>query len=132
MSWYDFRNDGDDPFNFEYNLGIVDHRTFVPSPPIARLPHWLDCWQASLSSKQLDLGGRRDFAYRFVKQDTGESVIALWSSGDGQTIELPCDVPSTVVNLMDERASVEPVTRQDSIVTAARDEPVFLLWTRAK
>ena len=23
ISWYDFRNDGDDPFNFEHNMGIV-------------------------------------------------------------------------------------------------------------
>ena len=29
--WYDFRNDGNDPFNFEFNMGIVDH-DFRPKP----------------------------------------------------------------------------------------------------
>ena len=31
ISWYDFRNDGDDPFNFEHNMGIVT-RDFRPKP----------------------------------------------------------------------------------------------------
>ncbi len=31
ISWYDFRNDGDDPFNFEHNMGIIT-RDFRPKP----------------------------------------------------------------------------------------------------
>ncbi len=31
ISWYDFRNDGDDPLNFEHNMGIIT-RDFAPKP----------------------------------------------------------------------------------------------------
>ena len=31
ISWYDFRNDGNDPFNFEHSMGIVT-RDFRPKP----------------------------------------------------------------------------------------------------
>ena len=31
ISWYDFRNDGNDPFNFEHNMGIIT-RDFRPKP----------------------------------------------------------------------------------------------------
>ena len=31
ISWYDFRNDGSDPFNFEHNMGIIT-RDFRPKP----------------------------------------------------------------------------------------------------
>ena len=39
ISWYDFRNDGTDPTNFEHNLGIVS-RNFAPKPAYRAWRPW--------------------------------------------------------------------------------------------
>ena len=87
------------------------------------MPHSARLLAGKSVDKQLDLGADV-IAYRFVKKDTAEAVIAAWSSGDGLTIELPCDAPSTVVNLMDERRMVEPVDGKVQL-SLQRDAPVF-------
>jgi hypothetical protein len=98
-SWYDFRNDGEDPLYFENEMGIL-RRDFSPKPAY---------WAYSTLTRMLEgrkLAGPVDagegvLAYRF--EGRGVSVIALWSvAGD---CEVRLAIPSkrvTVVNAIGE------------------------------
>jgi hypothetical protein len=76
--WYDFRDDGDDPFYFEHNMGIV-HQDLRPKP----------AYQAYATLARVLKGlklegpveaGPGNFAYRFVSRTGSDSaVIAVWN-----------------------------------------------------
>ncbi len=126
--WYDFRNDGDDPFNFEFNMGIVTH-DFVPKPAYRAYATLARLLAGKSLDSQLDLDTDVT-AYRFAGKDAAESVIVVWSSLNGTTVALPCAGPVTVVNLMDERQTVEPVDGKINL-SLQRDAPL-LVWQQAK
>jgi hypothetical protein len=76
--WYDFRDDGDDAFYFEHNMGIV-HQDLRPKPAYQAY--------ATLARVLKDLkldgpveAGAGNFAYRFVSgTGSGSTVIAVWN-----------------------------------------------------
>lgn len=94
--WYDFRNDGEDPFYFEHNMGIV-HRDFRPKPAyqafatLARV----------LKDVKLDGPIAADpgtFAYRFAPTQPGRApVIAVWNPKQDATVELKLSAKRAVV-----------------------------------
>jgi len=124
MSWYDFRNDGMDPFNFEHNLGIVT-RDFWPKPAYRAYATVTRLLQGKSIDKELDLG-MEVIAYRFASADRGEFVVAVWSIGDQQMVKLPAREPVTVVNLMGQENTVAPIDG-DAEVPLQLETPVFVL-----
>lgn len=85
-SWYDFRNDGEDPLYFENELGML-HRDFTPKPAY---------WAYSTMTRMLEgrtLAGKIDagegvFAYRFAGKGT---VIVLWTADSDRTVKIPVE-----------------------------------------
>ena len=71
ISWYDFRNDGTDPFNFEHNMGIVT-RDFRPKPAYRAYATVATMLDGLHVDGELKLG-ENVFAYRFTGEE-GESA----------------------------------------------------------
>lgn len=98
VSWYDFRNDGDDPFDFEANMGIVT-RAFQPKPAY-RAYATVTAQLAGLRDEgPVDLG-TGVVAHRFG--DGHDSVVVVWSTQGDRTVELRSGAGVNVTNLMGE------------------------------
>jgi len=128
MSWYDFRNDGVDPFNFEHNMGIAT-RDFRPKPAYRAYATVARMLRGKSMDKELDLGDEV-IAYRFVSAGGDESAVALWSTDDREAVKLPAEQPATIVNLMGEEERVVPVDGQVT-VPLQLETPVFVLFRKS-
>jgi len=128
MSWYDFRNDGVDPFYFEHNMGIVT-RGFRPKPAYRAYATLTRMLQGKSMDGELDLGDEV-IAYRFVSAGARESAVALWSTGDREAVELAAKRAATIVNLMGEEERVVPVDEQIT-VPLQWETPVFVLFRKS-
>ncbi len=85
ISWYDFRNDGDDPLYFENEMGIL-HRDFTPKPAYRTYATLTRVLKDLEFAGKVDTGTSGVFAYRF--SGSGKSVIAVWSA-DARSVTLP-------------------------------------------
>jgi GH35 family endo-1,4-beta-xylanase len=121
--WYDFRNDGYDPFNFEHNMGIV-RRDFRPKPAYRAYATVARLLQGKSIDRELNLGDDV-IAYRFASDDGTESAVAVWTLLDSQTVQLPIAEPASVINLMGESQTVKPA-RGKIILALERETPVFV------
>jgi hypothetical protein len=121
--WYDFRNDGYDPFNFEHNMGIVT-RDFRPKPAYRAYATVARLLQGKSIDRELNLGDDV-IAYRFASDDGAESAVAVWTILDSQTVQLPIAEPASVINLMGESQTVKPA-RGKIILALERETPVFV------
>ena len=119
-SWYDFRNDGDDPLYFENEMGML-HRDFSPKPA-----YWAYATMTRLLEGRQVAGkleaGEGVFAYRFEGQGT---VIALWSPEGDRTVTLPVvGKRVTMVNTIGESRE----SRAGKVKVELRDgAPVYLV-----
>jgi hypothetical protein len=104
ISWYDFRNDGDDPFNFEHNMGIIT-RDFRPKPAYRALATMTRMLRGLNLEKELDLG-QGVVAYRFGAPGK-PSVTALWSTSGDKSVALPASRAMTLTGLMGDSERIE-------------------------
>jgi len=126
ISWYDFRNDGDDPFNFEHNMGIVT-RDFTPKPAYRAFATMTQVLKGRRGDKALDLG-RDVVAYRFTDAAGKNAVIAVWGLREDREVSVPVatDRPASLVDLMGNRTALTP--KEGKVAVSARDEtPVFVV-----
>ena len=127
ISWYDFRNDGTDPFNFEHNMGILA-RDFHPKPAYRALATLTRMLGKATFSRAVDLGPDM-VAYRFDRAGPGAgNVLVVWPIGDDRTatLKVPADRPVTVVDLMGGR-QVRTPQGEDLALPLRTETPVFLL-----
>ena len=123
VSWYDFRNDGTDPFNFEHNMGIVT-RDFRPKPAYRAYATVATMLNGLHVDGELKLG-ENVFAYRFTGDEGESTVLALWSTLGQQTVKLPATENGILVDLMGNRTTLEPTDGRISVPLRA-DTPVLL------
>ena len=123
ISWYDFRNDGTDPFNFEHNLGIVT-RDFEPKPAYRAFATVTRLLKGTRADGELDLGPDI-VAFRFLGKG-GEAVIALWCTGDDRQAAVPASRPATLVDLMGNEETLEPADGSAGVALQS-ETPVFLV-----
>ena len=98
ISWYDFRDDGTDPTNFEHNLGIVS-RDFAPKPAYRALAILTQLLRGTRPADHPDLG-HDVIAYRFRNAGGKRSVCALWSLEAEQSVTLRAAGDAEEVDLM--------------------------------
>ena len=123
ISWYDFRNDGRDPFYFEHNLGIVT-RDFEPKPAIRAFATVTRLLKGRPDAKPVKLG-RGVWAYRFSAAGR-RPVLVLWATDRPTKISLPAKEADTLVNLMGTRTKPTPAGGKVTFA-ALVGAPVFLL-----
>ena len=98
ISWYDFRNDGEDPFNFEHNMGIVTH-DFGLKPAYRALATVARMLKQKRPGTHPDLGPGV-IAYRFENAAGGGAVLAIWAVEKETMAKLPAGKWQRVVDLM--------------------------------
>jgi hypothetical protein len=130
--WYDFRNDGDDPFYFEHNMGIVT-RDFRPKPAYAAYATLAHLLQDRKLAGPVE-APEGTFAYRFVPagRQSG-SVIAAWSPTRDAEVTIP--VHGKRVTRFNAVGESQPLDASSGStagsatvrVTLAKGAPVYLL-----
>jgi hypothetical protein len=124
FSWYDFRNDGSDPLNFEHNMGIVT-RDFRPKPAYRAYATVTAMLEGKRATKPLDLG-RDVIGWEFAGEAGRDPIFVLWCTEANRTVELPSSQPVILVDLMGQRRPLAPAEGKVSIALQ-RDTPVFLI-----
>ena len=125
ISWYDFRNDGNDPFNFEHNMGIVT-QDFHPKPAMYAYRTVTRMLEGKHIEKRLQMN-EGIVAWRFAGQNGTGPVLALWSSRKDRTIELPSKINAITTNLMGEETKVTPAGGKIKLRLQV-DTPVFVTF----
>jgi len=122
VSWYDFREDGLNPYYNEHHFGIVRH-DLTPKP--AYLAVATICRQlAGLKPGEVESWDSGAVLCPF--SGGGRTVVAAWSHGAAQVATVD-DAPEdlAIVNLMGERT--RPLRRGDAaLVVLQADEPVLI------
>ena len=124
VSWYDFREDGPDPFYNEHHFGVVRHGTHEPKPAYRALAVLTSMLDATSPPEEMPESGAGLAAYRFTK--SGDPVFVIWSEGAGRVVRVSgIAAPVEIVNLMGERLAASPV---DGIVDLGLEEgfPVYV------
>jgi len=124
ISWYDFRNDGDDPFNFEYNLGIIS-QDFSIKPAYRSYNTVAHLLKDMIFEKEVSPSDSV-IAFRFTTQKLKQrSLTVFWPIGGDRIIELPVKTTVTITNLMGEIEQLQPVNGKVS-VASRKNVPLFL------
>jgi hypothetical protein len=127
--WYDLRNDGTDPHNFEDNIGIM-YKDFSPKPAYIaystmtrtlkgmKFVHSLTMPEGIYSGLFEDLN------------DRNKKVIAIWSPSEDRSVEI--EIPSgkaILINTIGEVTELNAITREmKNFVTLQlkKDSPVYI------
>lgn len=95
ISWYDFRNDGSDPFYFESNFGIV-REDFSPKPALRA------CANICKNLPDKNIKTRTDFGEDVIAFQQGK-IIVIWPTKEDKCLKVKVtESPVEVQNLMGE------------------------------
>jgi GH35 family endo-1,4-beta-xylanase len=122
ISWYDFRNDGADPFNFEHNMGIIT-RDFRPKPAYRAYATMTRMLQGARAGKAVEVASGV-IAYEFSPPG-GKRVVALWSVSGDKAVAVPAAKPMVLTGLMGDTETLAPADGKVS-VPLRNEVPVFL------
>jgi hypothetical protein len=107
--WYDFRNDGDDPYYFEHNMGILrqDNQPKAAYLAYRTMTSLLD----GLRYEGPVDAGVGNLAFRFVEPGHNQrSLIAVWNPKQAATVELKVTVKRVkLTNTVGETTELETV-----------------------
>jgi len=121
VSWYDFRNDGDDPFYNEACFGLVRH-DFRLKPGYGTLAHLARTLGSMRAAGALDLGPEV-YAFRFT--DGREDVVAACAPEKGGLIALRANGPLRVTDAFGQ--AVEPLqVGESTVLTLEPGMPAYL------
>lgn len=124
MSWYNFRNDGDDPLNFESNMGIME-RDFMPKPAYRAFAVMTLLLHDKFQARPLRPGdGVIGYQFQSGAKDD-KPVIALWKADKDELFEFPSQASMVLTDLMGDS---RPLTSEQGKVRVPlrKDVPVFL------
>jgi hypothetical protein len=109
--WYDLRNDGTDPHNFEDNIGIM-YKDFSPKPAYIAYSTMTRTLKGKkfVNSLQVPEGV---FAGQFEdEKDKNNKVIAIWSSKEDKSVEIEINSNKAIlVNTVGEINELPVITR---------------------
>lgn len=124
-SWYNFRDSGDDPTNFEHGLGTL-YSNFRPKPSYVAFSTLTRILKGLEPTEKLDLGSST-FAYRFTARDgSSKSVIVLWNVEGDTEVKIPLKTGSVkIINTIGERETL--ISAADGIsVPLKAGAPVYV------
>jgi hypothetical protein len=106
--WYDFRDDGEDPFYFEHSMGIV-HRDLTPKPAFAAYATLTRVLKGKQLAGPIDVG-EGTFAYKFVPEPPEtETVTVLWNpSRDARVLLTLAGKRARLINAVGEQRELKP------------------------
>lgn len=124
--WYNFRNDGDDPFYFEHNMGIVQIDGTPKPAYLAYATMTRVLGNRKFVRKRDDLG--EVFAAEFAATDgSSQKVLAVWSAEKDLTVKIPVASKTiTLINTIGESRPLESSNGQIELNLKA-GLPVYLV-----
>jgi hypothetical protein len=128
--WYDLRNDGTDPYNFEDNIGIMN-RDFTPKPAYAAYAVMTKTLKGMRFVKSPDLG-ENIYAGMFEDEaGSGRKVLALWSHAkDNETDIFVSNPEVTIINAVGESSKLKGKASAGAYMVHVRlqaDAPVYIV-----
>ncbi|HSV74343.1 MAG TPA: beta-galactosidase [Chthonomonadales bacterium] len=130
VSWYNFREDGENPYFNEHRFGIVRHADLAPKPAYRALATVCRTIGARPLAGRIDLGAGL-FAFRFSGSE--DDVIAIWSADTSRVVGLrvESDGPVEALSLMGESSRL--VVRDGvAAVAIPANSPVLLRARRLR
>ena len=126
ISWYDFRNDGTDPFNFEHNMGVMT-RDFHPKPAYRAYATMTQMLKGKRPTAPPDLG-KNVIAFAFADADGKRRVLTLWGQEDDGTAVVPAPKGAVLTDLMGNQQTLAPADGKVTVPVQV-GRPVFLTPT---
>jgi len=128
--WYDLRNDGTDPHNFEANIGIM-YKDFSPKPAYIAYSTMTRTLKGMkfISSLQMPEGV---FAGQFEEEkDKNNKVIAIWCPTEDKSVEIEINSnKATLINTIGEISNLAVLTKDmKKIVNVQlnKGSPVYII-----
>ncbi len=123
-TWYDLRNDGDDPMNMEHNYGLLN-RDFSPKAVFVAFMECVRQLNGGMKMGVLDMG--RDIFAPVINTPRGR-IAAVWNENPAnaesvwllRVHDLPCVVKTEITG-----ASSKAGVSRGFVQLKAEDEPVF-------
>ncbi len=125
-SWYNFRDSGEDPTNFEHGLGTLYH-DFRPKPSYIAYSTLTRILKGLESAEKLEVGGNT-FAYRFSARDGSEKiVIALWNPEKDIKLNVPVSGSGArIINAIGEEKKMKiPSGKMELLLPAG--SPIYVI-----
>jgi len=123
-SWYDFKNDGDDPFYFEQNFGII-RNDFSQKPALRACAHICRL----LPGKSIQT--RNEFGENIIAFQQG-NIVVVWSAKEDKDLTIKVtDIPVKVQNLMGE-VLTEIDKKTTTTLHLKKGYPIFLIGGKVK
>lgn len=104
--WYDWRNDGDDPREIEFNFGLVRH-DLSPKPAYHAMRVLVETLRGYGFQRRLPLNGPAEFGLLF--RNEAQVALALWTNGTPRAVTLPVVCEAVTVVEMDGKRKSVPV-----------------------
>ena len=128
--WYDMRNDGTDPHNFEDNIGIM-YKDFSPKPAYIAYSTMTRTLKGMKFVKSLTMDEGL-FAGLFEDENnSNRKITAIWSPENDRSFEIEISSgKANLINTMGEITELKVVTREMKNfvnVTLKKGAPVYLL-----
>ncbi|HPD30526.1 MAG TPA: beta-galactosidase [Phycisphaerae bacterium] len=121
VSWYDFRNDGNDPYYNEFNFGMV-RNDLRPKPAYQALATIANTLAGMKVTEHIDLGPD---AYAFRFSDGKRDVVAACAPQAGRLLAWRGEQHPTVINTFGEKAACVAAEGL-SITTLESGMPVYI------
>ncbi|NLE60845.1 MAG: family 1 glycosylhydrolase, partial [Planctomycetes bacterium] len=121
VSWYDFRNDGNDPYYNEFNFGMV-RNDLRPKPAYRALATIANTLGGMKLIGQIDLGPG---AYAFRFGDGKTDVVAVCAPQNGSLLAFRGEQKPEVISIFGERA-LSATTDGICVVTLEAGMPVYI------
>lgn len=126
ISWYDFRNDGDNPMEWEHNFGVVTQE-FEPKPAYRAYATLARMLHDGQYQNQVDFGPGV-MAFGFTRPGGQSPVIVAWAVDRQRTVVVQAPQGLVVTNLMGE-SNTRAADAGEVQVDLLRGVPVFLTLT---
>lgn len=123
VSWYDFREDGEDPFYNEHHFGLVRNQDLAPKMGYAALATVGRLFDGLRCTRTLDLGPDLE---GYVFADEERQIVAVWTTGPTRLISL--DVSDSGVEVLDlagGAVEIDAAAQRKSLVLQS-GQPVYL------
>jgi hypothetical protein len=110
--WYDLRNDGTDPHNFEDNIGIM-YKDFSPKPAYIAYSTMTRTLKGMKFIKSLPMPEGIYSGLFEDENDRNNTVIAIWSPSEDRSVELEVTSgKTTLINTVGEVTDLKVFTRE--------------------
>ncbi len=124
VSWYDFREDGPNPFYNEHHFGIVRHDRPDPKPAYLALAELTRRIDPKIPPEEIFGPGGDVLAYRFRKRE--RPVLVLWAEKENHAVRIRKTAGGVrIANLMGEETVVDG-SRGGVLLGLESEFPVFI------